>query len=275
MIASQEFWFTEIRFLNDSREFRLACDALVKGIQRYAGTYRQRWLDRGCSCAEFERMVANMCNGGHYEAAFGKVARRGYPFVLSLTEEGDLLSQWRAYGKGEYCIGFDATKFLDLMQVNYATSDNPADLAVDLGWFFSEHLEHIRPGGTIDPEVLHDGVDDLFARLGSNFFVRHKDRGFHEEKEWRLVVHASVDDPRLFLDASGRYPKPRLKVKPFIGACALSEAIVEIVCGPGADQEMCKNAFSILEQRLFPSCPPGAGRKLKLSFSSIPYRTTQ
>lgn len=146
MIASQEFWFTEIRFLNDSREFRLACDALVKGIQRYAGTYRQQWLDRGCSGAEFESMVANMCNGGHYEAAFGKVAKRGHPFVFSLTEEGDLLSQWRAYGKGEYCIGFDSTKLFDLMQVNYATSDDPADLAGDLGWFFSEHLKHIRPG---------------------------------------------------------------------------------------------------------------------------------
>ena len=95
MIGGQELWFSDIRFLNDSKEFRLACEALTRCIRRYARDHRQTWLDSGCSEVEFGRMVDNMCNGSSYEAAFRKIAKYGYPFIFSLTQENDLLSQWK------------------------------------------------------------------------------------------------------------------------------------------------------------------------------------
>lgn len=45
MHESQELWFSDVRFLNDSKEYKHACSLLGQYIQSYAGKYRQKWTN--------------------------------------------------------------------------------------------------------------------------------------------------------------------------------------------------------------------------------------
>lgn len=273
MIENQELWFSDMRFLNDSREFKHVSDMIEASVRRYADAHRQNWVDHGCSGDAFDQMVRNFRANCHDKALYERVSKLGLPFIFSLSEGKDVLSQWRAYGNGEYCIGFDTAKLLELqnlqiLKVEYSDEGKGApELSDMLEWFFKYHLEHIHPDGTVDSEVSHDGLDDVLSRSsGSDLFFKHKNSAFQEEQEWRMVVRRGIEDKCIFFDANGRHPVPRFKVRSPTNENMLSKAITEIICGPGVEYERGSIAIELMKRKT--KC-----HNIQISRSIVPYRT--
>ena len=94
---------------------------------------------------------------------FQWASKYGHPFVFSLSGERDSLSQWRAYGNGEYCIGFDIEKLcrirdFSLLKIDYSEPRGQTSLSGMIDWFFEKHFQDIRSDGSIDPEVFYSGL---------------------------------------------------------------------------------------------------------------------
>ncbi len=91
IVSADELWATDIRYLNDSSEFTYAVQLAYKALREWKHTDLA------------------------YYQAFRKLAEERLResgssiLVASLSEEGDLLSQWRGYcspGPG-FAIGFN------------------------------------------------------------------------------------------------------------------------------------------------------------------------
>lgn len=135
---------------------------------------------------------------------------------LCLSEESDLLSQWRGYAndaKG-FCIGFSKDYLeswskvaggnaLDLYKVKYTDEDHEAEIRP-----VYEKIKALIDSGKLDPPGLLDShlysksLDELFADHNKSIqdlylaifqpvfrLFTLKDYAFREEREWRLVSH--------------------------------------------------------------------------------------
>src|ERR687896_1827244 len=100
ILTSKSIWASEIQFLNDTTEFRTALDAV--------GT------ELGTRLNDLDSKEARVRG----EAIFREftVLEETSVFVLALTEKGDDLSQWRAYGgtHSGFALGFDIDKLTTL-----------------------------------------------------------------------------------------------------------------------------------------------------------------
>jgi hypothetical protein len=182
----------------------------------------------------------------------------GYPdfYATSFTTNGDLLSQWRAYGSsgGGYAIGFDTAglvsppsshpqpdRFLNRVIYDKETQLRILRATADkmLGLF-----------ATVDPSSaeMTGARARLFAALGEvvGFVFSFKDPAWAEEQEWRSVhvlPEGELDDvdfrpiggiavPYVSL-AMGTDPDGRLPIR-------------EIVQGPRVDNETAVRSLELL-----------------------------
>jgi hypothetical protein len=170
IVESRSFWLTDCAYLNDSSELTHADSVLVKVVDE--------------KTQEGLTPVA--------EAYLGAIKRRLEEgvFLTSLTgsfsENGDLLSQWRAYCpvNGGYSIGF-RSNFIE----------------TTIGGFSYTLRSCIYESGTqeqlirkhLDLALLQDSEDHVFQNFELFYrFLRPrmKHDSFSEEREWRLL---SVD----------------------------------------------------------------------------------
>lgn len=117
-------------------------------------------------------------------------------FIASFCAEGDLLSQWRGYGRTEfgYSLGFDDSELAKsasrskyrLVECVYDRSEQKLRAEVAVFRFLSRWRQARVQQGIIDADSAR-----LFERiLLSNLLaevVQFKHPGFSEEREWRLV----------------------------------------------------------------------------------------
>ena len=106
IVEKNEMWATHYKFLNDKNEFnfglQLAIDYAKKHYEKESSKFSKEFLDS-------LRFINEDC-----------VEREIYPFpktdiyTISFSSKGDLLSQWRGYGKKykSTCIGFLTSSFL-------------------------------------------------------------------------------------------------------------------------------------------------------------------
>jgi Protein of unknown function (DUF2971) len=281
ILRNGTLWFSDIRFLNDARELECGYDVLAKIIQNIANSHRNEWINSGCQERHFDTLVKNILAKIRYNGIDKSEPSIQMPFVFSMTEKRDSLSQWRAYGNGEYCIGFDSTKLLEklpeaeLVEVVYATEglDNVHNVPVHeerINRFFAGHIQHIhKETGGIDEEVLREGAYELFhptQLYDGKFLTKYKDYAFHEEKERRLVIYMCADDKRIFFDNKGLYPRPRAKIKMFENGDEACEIITQVTTGPEVDKELSETALSMLFSGI--GC-----RGIEICPSRIPYRS--
>jgi hypothetical protein len=279
ILSKGEIWMSDPRFLNDSQELHHAGAIVASTIRHVANEHRQKWIDAGCNPPAFDEMVANMVERFQNLSAvapFPAAAARSTPYIFSLSQDGDSLSQWRAYGRGEYCIGFDGDQLAaaagaHLCQVEYSDIDTvDARIVPMIEAFFTGHLVHTGPAynGGIDTEVRASGADDLQPRLWDDYyFPRKKHPGFREEQEWRLVKPLYPRSEGTFFNDRGRYPTPCAKVKIFNTPEEIRRVVTEVVCGPGADATRAQDAFKMMKEAI--------GARFPLRFSRIPYRSAE
>lgn len=94
ILDSGYIWATKIQFMNDATEFRTAIEMVATELRSRAPDYFDTSPERARVNALFEQVSA---------------VESTDVFVLSLTEEDDQLSQWRAYSghHSGFAIGFD------------------------------------------------------------------------------------------------------------------------------------------------------------------------
>jgi hypothetical protein len=187
IIGSNQFRMTSYQYLNDETEF-VHSDHLIKtSICTYKNRFRfmeeyflQRYLG--------------------YNSTFGK---RVAPFVFSLSEDGDSLPQWRAYGddgKG-IMIGIEPPRdgkryYRNLSKVTY----DPLEQQSIMNRIFEEYFEICSHHDYSERESLNV-ISNLYEMI-MRMRVYLKNSSFASEKEWRYANyprtgHSSMTDAQV------------------------------------------------------------------------------
>jgi Protein of unknown function (DUF2971) len=177
MLKSGSMWATSIRYLNDSQEYKYAIDVATKVIHSEKESFRD---------AQERQLFENLLSEIEFAGSDNDV------FVISFSEEGDLLSQWRAYchPSGGFSIGFDRKKLEGVIEAQHFTfirciydEVKQRDLLRQL---IKESLEDFRTDG-LSADIKASLVASIFKDELQQIAPAFKHPSFSEEREWRLV----------------------------------------------------------------------------------------
>lgn len=191
ILTDQAVWATKISHLNDGRELAYGFDLLRRHFEDLDGFF------------------ADNLDGQLLRHLREYLDRVGYMnlFVASFTEQGDLLSQWRGYGRpgDAYSIGFPKALLAseavrrsgyNLVQCRYALDEQRAALP-QLLVTAKEKLAYLldqQDAPAVDAALESVGFEFIFQALAVAASL--KDRAFKEEKEWRLIATRYVGPNR-------------------------------------------------------------------------------
>lgn len=187
-------WATHYRYLNDASEGQIVSKLLIEELTK-------RNCDEGV-ISQGKRILSEITSQDVYAASF--------------SEHGNLLSQWRAYsGKsGGYSIGF-SPNYLEAIGKHFCKNisephyspDNPL---IQCQYFDDDVERQLKEKIQKEVESYIEEAERIKRTLPSTeqigrhtpagIALRHfwefsrdcaitKDYAFHEEREWRLVVH--------------------------------------------------------------------------------------
>lgn len=275
--STRSIWLTDLRYMNDSSELQYS-KALV--AERLDGKTRDSNLTDIQN--EFLKRI---------RSSFDPFSYKFSVFSVSFCEDGNLLSQWRAYSGqgGGYAIGIDffhTIRFLDkkcvLRRVIY-DEIKQVNLIDDL---IEKFLESIR--NQTEDQLLEEVSSTLIpaycqtfsSTIGEYLFCfKHPD--FHEEKEWRLVYFSSIDplfnrDKAIELPCFRSYhgniiPYHQVSFDNAIKASCddmygIPFPIVEVIIGPTIIGELNQQSLSMILSSLNPDIAPN------IKLSEIPLR---
>jgi hypothetical protein len=187
ILSSRAFWLTDLRYVNDSSELQYARDLAkvrfeARATQPNLTNIQNEFLRRAIPTLDpFEQGPS--------------------VFATSFCEDGNLLSQWRAYRGlgGGYAIGIDFFHTLRLMskkcvlrRVVYDEA-RQQQLLDDLIDRFLLMIAGAYGDASVEAaeEFLPAACKVFSATVGEFLFaLKHPD--FREEREWRLVHFANV-----------------------------------------------------------------------------------
>ncbi|UZJ46175.1 DUF2971 domain-containing protein [Marinimicrobium sp. C6131] len=186
IIETNSIWASKIHYLNDSTEFELALNLVKEVLNEKRKKVRTTPSRKKIDC-----FLENIKSIGSTNVC-----------VASLSENRDLLSQWRAYGGGSggYSIGVKAQNIAkNVMNRGFSLLKCEYDENKQLSlarMLVSECLAE-----NVDTEIVkfNRGVPTLDFSAGSEFkrklsllasVLKHKT--FKEESEWRLVSQEPI-----------------------------------------------------------------------------------
>ena len=177
IIQNKQVWASNTRYLNDLKEIEHAVDISKNAIENLLNK----------STGEEQELLKEMVE------CSGSAARRIY--VFSMSEERDLLSQWRAYcpKSGGYSIGFPSIQ-LQLMASKqdfvlcrciYDNGEQYQIVSDIINSFLKIYKNKIVTGEKID-EARKETAYQFAQHIGLyGSLLKHP--SFQEEKEWRLT----------------------------------------------------------------------------------------
>jgi hypothetical protein len=210
-----EIWFSNPLYMNDVDELRYGMNLGVHAVRGHTG------LREACPPAHYNALLDAF--DALYTTFDSDSAFDVYVFSCSEHDDeiGDdgLLSMWRGYGGdgNGVAIVFDMDPLLAarspllVRQVEYKSYEaSEAWMDAKLQQF-AQALQ--RRGGPV--EEMKDAAAALFERI-KLFALFTKHRGFHEEREWRIVYlreqdRANVFTQQLHYAIGGRGIEPRLR----------------------------------------------------------------
>lgn len=249
ILDSRSIWASRISHLNDASELRHTLSIATKTIQDLdvADWIREELLN-----------LVDCTREGP-----------GDLFAVSLTSNGDQLSQWRGYttpGSG-YSVGF-STAFLKAASASWGLTLGPCcydgDAQVQIVGEIVAEAVSARQGCEAPARISSNTVDEPFCdalRLAGTF-LKHK--GFSEEREWRLAVKGK-SRANVRFRAGTSYVVPYLELK-FDTVAEGGEPLRRIVIGPTPNPTLAQDALVILLAK-------NSFRAGCISNSSIPYRS--
>lgn len=279
ILESNELWFANPLYMNDHEELRFG-------------------LQQGFDVVARSDEIANACGDRDRFKAFFRVFEESYNrfandhavdtyvFCMSehLPEDNDgILSMWRGYGGN----GSGVALVIDTGKI-----DRPADSALILAKVHygtaAERIQWLKQKvrlcaeliqkETLSLEDLSDAARVLFERI-TMFALYSKHKGFHEEREWRIVYTPSHDQTAALKDcfhylvgARGIEPRLRFRIAPKEGVTAqelsLEKITDRIILGPTTSSPLALSAFHrLLESKGHPEL------KSRVRASGIPFRS--
>lgn len=219
IISTGEIWATQIGYLNDRSEFNHAVDIAKLYLE---WKLEERNLPKDLLNL-FLKSLTNMENVGIY--------------VCSFTENGDLLSQWRAYSGSSagYSIGFDSESLSNSPNYNlfylFKCIYDEVEQRNIIEKLFEYHFNKfiVSKGEFLIDIVFHDFL--IVAAL-------LKDQRFSEEKEWRLISSKQFTTDRLNFRMSDSTLIPYYSIP-------INEIKIEkIICGANPNEALSQHALS-------------------------------
>jgi len=247
MLGSGHLWATDAAFMNDPQELRYGFDLLAEVASR------QKNLQRTNLLKDLLRRINDVIQE---KTSSGRV------YVVSFCQNGDLLSQWRAYGAfgGGYAVGLKTACLSGprLQESEPARVLRPVIYGRDKqvrmlkGWLKTFVESGHMPGGRVD-------YADLLT-LFSDYLVTFKNPSYREEQEWRLIqfgryvgstkrrlTEGEVIWPTCFRVRKGQIlPYVDLDLTGSSGRLHGKLPVNEIVCGPTIRRELGIKALSQL-----------------------------
>ncbi|MGC3836068.1 DUF2971 domain-containing protein [Moritella viscosa] len=255
MLINRYGW-ENLFFLNDEKEYQL-------GIDLFNTCLEEQKIKYGSS--QFGVFLSSLNN-------IEKLLKESPPFSFSLTEEGDLLSQWRGYTKNGIGVnvGFSSLGLKDSFQLL------PCLYTLEEQRKYIEHLfdlainkfSHTEEKGQFDKalclnpsELPHwDAINEAGTQLISHLSAACsiiKDTSFSEEKEWRLVCFTRDNIEFVPKDT---YLKPikKMNIEP-------DKIVTSIKVGPNPNKNLCRSSINALLKA-------NGLKDTQVSISEIPYR---
>lgn len=197
-ILSNNFLFaTDLKFVNDSKEYVHSIDIAKMAI------YNSELFSKEDS---LHSLFYNIIFDEHTDFFFSNSKR---VFISCLSEDGDSLGQWRAYGNNGhgYSIGLDTSVLSTLHNVSYSANrfstvlakviyddEFLSSLVCDLffkylesiQFLFSQHHSDVQDSGEL-LSFLVGVYAGAFGQMLSSLCPLFKQSSYKEENEWRIV----------------------------------------------------------------------------------------
>jgi len=173
IIERKCLWLSSTKNMNDFAESKWLSDAVSRVLEKNSNIYGREWCDKAWDCF-LNHLLPR--------------------YITCMSEEGDMLSQWRAYAQdGEgVSIGFDAdalgiesdiiAKFdvdpsncLSLIKVSYKKKE-------EVDKYIENHAANL-----IESTEPPNGSAKLFSALCAALDLTVKNKAFSEEKEMRII----------------------------------------------------------------------------------------
>ena len=291
ILSSQCLWATHSSFLNDASEIRVFFERRLPTLIDAEVRIAFQEIAKTADGARVIREFGGLDRAVHTRAEFltssiRETTRRfNEPYIVSFCTSTDsrvrthgLLSQWRGYGSdgGYAAIVFDSAGFQSLLDTEARTFDYMHVLWADVHYYDESLATSSAAEEIAEAEAkLRSGVaaflrnprEDSFEpvyEVITTLSCLHKDWGFHEEREVRIVVvptnttvRAATPEPRkpakkpstfirdghpvpylrLFNQTSNPVEQPHLPIR-------------RVIIGPHRDSMQSKQAVEILLRSL-------------------------
>lgn len=262
IIGREKIWATNIKFLNDEHEFQDALNLIAEIIGR-----SKKITPGHRDYAVYENFIERVNRKLRGLDSFSTESI----FTFSLSEETDLLSQWRGYcaENNGYCVVFDVNELYKKIRAAYGDvylvecvyeKENKESKLKDLlnaAWarYVALDDDKERKG------VTNDLGDDVML-LASHF----KDPSFSEEKERRIVVFSRHDPTRC------KFREGRFSIIPYMELPAPKEFIKRIVIGPTSNAHLSHRALMMFLDKVFDFPTQFLKEGPAIELSETPYR---
>jgi hypothetical protein len=252
IIESQEIWATSIYYLNDYAEFKHGSDAFIESAKAL--------LKSGKAADAAAQLLWY----------FDHTRPPLFVCSFSAAEDGDDLSQWRAYSRGSgYAIGFPIAELsshagilrFDLWQCEYGTvgAQQAAEGIVKI-FEISGGINGFR----LQFPFKDPSKDGLLAML-LKFVAKYKHDAFSAEREWRLVYLLEHGD-RVRFRMSGSVSVPYVAFSLKNEELWKQAQIVVSPCLPDAAELKRESTRAFLESELRKhNLPTDCARSVRLS----------
>lgn len=259
IVSNNEFWLSNLYFQNDKHEYQLGLNLFRDSLK----TFKRKYSDN--------KKITIFLNT--LDSGLNLIENCGV-YTLSLSEESDLLSQWRGYADNCRGVRLELSAFLEqiekgvqLLPCLYRNEEH-----VEYVSYLLEHSINLfnttkENGKTNKNDFLEEEkpYSDAIEKAG-NYFISTvnvacsiiKHGSFSEEREWRLIVFNSQE---IYYRQRSHYIIPYIKKK----INNLNHFMTDImICSSPEKDTTSRSIRFILDNKGF--------NTTKISESLIPYR---
>ncbi len=258
ILSSNSMWATATQFSNDLSEISYAVSIATKIVDEI-------WGDKK-NMSPWGKVLLQ-----HLEQLFDTPLHSfGQPFIISFCEDGDLLSQWRAYGgTSGFSLAFTPLVQHDKVQlvckhgfrtmvkrVVYDPEKQRARLRYLLRNLIKLVSRFSFATTSLQGASAHVELSLLLILEMTDWACAVKHKAFSEEKEWRIITYPKGAtlvgaQPENYEGVSVR-PTAKLLLPYMILEPPSRKRLplIEIRCGPGQFQEQSARAMRIVLRKL-------------------------
>lgn len=269
IVESQSFYFTNLNYLNDRKEYDHGVDIILDTLKLH--THNETSESKLKILTYVEKNLESVHKSSRYIACFSK--------------NGDLLSQWRSYGnqgKG-ISVGFKTSDldyfdggFINCMNIEYR-EEFQRKIIYEIIKIILDYFENIKNSIDWIGYNYESLVSKSIVQILEEFISNFKDPSFDEEKEFRLEykIDGNInenDNNKLFFRSNGSLIIPFYKIEYVDKNDNLSIEskykklpIEKIIIGPSLDYKLNKNSIEIFLSKL-------GYKNIEIIQSKIPYR---